>query len=222
MGHRATIFEPNYDPKALFRERACEKSVGDFYIGKYLVTQKLWIEVMGNNPAACQRGGDYPIENVSSSDISVFIDRLDQGTGRSFRLPTDVEWEYAARGGKLSNGFKYPGSDDVREVAWTSFDSFLTREVGRKKPNELGLYDMLDNVCELCKGDTFLSSSPGLMVPGLVIRGGADRKMWDWYNTGKGQGGKLERINLCRISAWTRAPLNADQFIEFRLAMDKD
>ncbi len=217
---RENVFKPNYDPQALFRENVLDKSVGDFYIGKYLVTQKQWVEVMGSNPSSYQMGGNYPVENVSSSEISVFINRLNNDTNCSFRLLTDVEWEYAARGGNLSKGYKYPGSNILRDVAWTSYDSIHTGEVGRKKPNELGIHDMLGNVCELCRGDTFFSRVSSQLGPGLVIRGGSDKLMWDWYNYRRGHGGKLERINLCRISAWTSAPLNADEDIGFRLAMD--
>ncbi len=214
------VYQPNYDEKATFRESVCNKSVGDFYIGKFLVTQKQWMEVMGINPASHHLGGNYPIENVTSTEVFTFLRRLSEETGCKFRLPTDVEWEYAARGGKQSKGYKYPGSDVKSEVCWTIFDSTYTKEVGQKKPNELGLYDMLGNVCEFCKGDTFLSRSSGLMGPGLVLRGGVDKRVWDWYAYEKSRSRQLERINLCRISAWTKAPLNADENIGFRLAMD--
>lgn len=123
---------------------------GDFSLCKYEVTQKLWKRVMGDNPSQMQ-GDDLPVEQVSWDDCQVFISKFNQLTGRNYRLPTEAEWEFACRGGKLSKGYQYAGSDNLDEVAWFDENSDgKTHPVGQKKPNELGLYDMCGNVWELC------------------------------------------------------------------------
>lgn len=132
---------------------------GSFYICKYEVTQKLWSEVMGDNPSEMQ-GDDLPVENVSWNDCQVFISKLNELTGKNYRLPTEAEWEFACRGGKYSKGYKYSGSDNLDEVAWYDVNSEdKTHPVGQKKPNELGLYDMNGNVWELCQDLHDLSRS---------------------------------------------------------------
>lgn len=124
---------------------------GSFFICRYEVTQKLWTEVMKDNPSQMQ-GDDLPVEQVSWDDCQTFISRLNEQTGMKYRLPTEAEWEYACRGGKLSKGYTYSGSDDIDEVAWYDGNSEgKTHPVGQKLPNELGLYDMSGNVWELCQ-----------------------------------------------------------------------
>ena len=121
-----------------------------FYIGKYEVTQREWEAVMGYNPSST-KGDNYPVTNVSWIDCQGFISRLNSLTGKNFRLPTEAEWEYAARGGNRSRGYKYSGSDNLGEVAWYDGNSGGgIRDVGTKRPNELGIYDMSGNVCEWC------------------------------------------------------------------------
>ena len=126
-----------------------EVTVSDFYISKYEVTQAQWEAVMGENPSYFPSGGDYPVENVSWNAVQQFIAKLNELTGENYRLPTEAEWEYAARGGKYSRGYRYSGSNNVDEVAWYSADNLdnLSR-VGQKKDNELGLYDMSGNAFE--------------------------------------------------------------------------
>jgi len=119
-----------------------------FYIAKYLVTQKEWKAIMEYNPSAYQ-GADLPV-TVSWHGAQEFINKLNTLTGKNYRLPTEAEWEYAARGGNKSKGYKYSGSNYVDKVGWYLDNSYQTQPVGRKDPNELGIYDMSGNVWDWC------------------------------------------------------------------------
>ena len=126
-------------------------TLSDYYIGKFEVTQELWQAVMGNNPSY-YKGNNLPVEQVSWNDVQEFIKKLNQKTGANFRLPTEAEWEYAARGGNKSQGYKYSGSNTIGNVAWyTDNSGSKTHQVGTKAPNELGIYDMTGNVWEWCQ-----------------------------------------------------------------------
>jgi sulfatase modifying factor 1 len=196
-------------------------TVSDFYIGRYEVTQAQWRSVMGSDPPELNNSGcdQCPVERVSWDDIQEFLQKLNAETGQNYRLPTEAEWEYAARGGNKSQGYVYSGSNDVAEVAWYSSNARegntdgsekTTRPVGGKKPNELGLYDMSGNVWEWCSdwyGDYSSSAQQNPRGPGSgtyrVYRGGS------W----------LSNPRNCRAANRLRfTPTIRSNYIGFRLA----
>lgn len=129
---------------------AHQVTVGSFYICKYEVTQKLWKAFMGNNPS-WTKADNMPVEWVNWVTAQKFIRKLNAFSGKKFRLPTEAEWEYAARGGNRSHNYLYSGSDDINAVAWWKDNSGdKLHPVGTKRPNELGLYDMTGNAYEWC------------------------------------------------------------------------
>ncbi|MBQ7743129.1 MAG: formylglycine-generating enzyme family protein [Bacteroidaceae bacterium] len=130
---------------------AHQVTLGSYYIGQTEVTQELWEAVMGSNPSNW-KGDRLPVEQVSWNDCQTFIAKLNELTGEKFRLPTEAEWEFAARGGNKSMHYQYSGSNDIDEVAWYSSNSDnKTHSVASKHPNELGIYDMSGNVWEWCQ-----------------------------------------------------------------------
>jgi formylglycine-generating enzyme required for sulfatase activity len=147
MGATAEMKNPDDDEKPTHQVTL----TNDYYIGKYEVTQALWKAVMGKNPSLF-KGDNLPVEQVSWDDCQEFISKLNRITGKIFRLPTEAEWEYAARGGNKSRGYQYSGSNNLLDVAWCGDNSgSKTRAVGTKQPNELGIYDMSGNVDEWCQ-----------------------------------------------------------------------
>jgi formylglycine-generating enzyme required for sulfatase activity len=212
-------------------EKPAHKEVlSTFYIGKYETTQKLWRAVMGSelNRSYNLDCEDCPVEHVSWNDAQEFISKLNTLTNRTFSLPTEAEWEYAARGGKRSKGYKYSGSNNIDEVAWyienykknKYGEKGTTHPVGMKKPNELGLYDMSGNVWEWCS-DWYTkeyyrngkSVHPGWPLKGStlffrrVLRGGS------WGGSAKG----------CRVSCCDYDIENyRDEYGGFRLVLDSD
>ena len=158
-------------------------TLSDYYIGKYEVTQELWEAVMGSNPSKF-KGAQNPVERVSWNYCQEFVSRLNWLTGMTFRLPTEAEWEYAARGGNKSRHYKYSGSGNIDDVAWYDDNSGdKTHPVGTKTANELGIYDMSGNVFEWCSDGSGGYSAGAQTNPQgpssgshRVVRGG------DWYN----------------------------------------
>lgn len=132
-------------------EPAHQVTLSSYAIGETEVTQALWTAVMANNPSYF-RGDDLPVEKVSWNDCQTFISKLNQLTGKKFRLPTEAEWEFAARGGNKSTACQYSGNNNIGDVTWYyNNGSSKTHPVKTKQPNELGIYDMSGNVCEWCQ-----------------------------------------------------------------------
>ena len=149
-------------------------TLSSYYIGETEVTQALWTAVMGDNPSWF-KGDNLPVEQVSWEDCQTFIGKLNGLTGKSFRLPTEAEWEYAARGGNRSNHTQYSGSKRIKDVAWYDGNSgSKTHPVKTKNPNELGLYDMSGNVHERCQ-DWYGSYSSNAQTNPTGPDSGSDR-----------------------------------------------
>ena len=177
-------------------------TVGNFSIGKTEVTQQLWTAVMGRNPSKFTGDGNLPVDSVSWDDAQGFIRKLNEKTGKKYRLPTEAEWEYAARGGNKSRGYKYSGGNDLCDVAWYGGNNSnrKTHPVAVKAPNELGLYDMSGNLWEWTSS-TFEKSSD------RVIRGGC------WY---------YDHERNCRVSMRHSIYQNyRSEHVGFRLALDQ-
>ena len=184
-------------------------AVSSFYIGKYEVTQREWNAVMGKkkNPSAFKNDA-CPVENVSWDDVQKFIERLNKRTGKRYRLPTEAEWEYAARGGSRSRSYIYSGSNHVDRVAW--YARKRAHPVGRKLPNELGIHDMSGNVWEWC-ADRYGAYQSAVQYNPKGAQEGGDRVI---------RGGSwVYSDRFCRISnRFHAAPDSAYINLGFRLA----
>ena len=186
-------------------------TLSSYYIGETEVTQELWQAVMGSTPSPS--GSRRPVSSVSWNGCQEFIRKLNSLTGQNFRLPTEAEWEFAARGGNKSRGYKYAGSNTLGNVAWCYENSDnQTHDVATKSPNELGLYDMSGNVYEWCHdwyGDYSSSSQTNPTGPN-----NGDERV-----TRGGNYGSYPSINFCRVSSrggyWPSVPGN----IGLRLAL---
>jgi len=152
--------------------------IKSFYMLSHEFIQAWWLAVEGDNPSSFCRGGTFPVETVSHTEVLQFIDKLNELSGLKFRLPTEAEWEFAARGGKDSCAYKFSGGNDPNEVAWNSKNSFgKTRVVKLKMPNNLGLYDMSGNVWEWVSNPyklyRIVANGQNAYADHYVIRGGS-------------------------------------------------
>ena len=201
------------DNLAMDDEKPAHKvTLSDYWIAETQVTQELWQAVMGKNPSRFKGEHNLPVENVSWIDCQIFIERLNELTGRNFCLPTEEQWEFAARGGIIGKGkgFRYAGRNyDLEMIAWYKKNSEgKTHPVAKLIPNQLGLYDMSGNVWEWCmnhyNGITYRVQDYKINFPPRVFRGGG----WDCDE------------NLCRVSIrdfdW---PFNTSDTCGLRLAL---
>ena len=208
-------------------------TVSDYYIGRFEVTQSLWLAVMGGKNPSHKTGSDKPVESVSWNDVQKFIKKLNKITKANFRLPTEAEWQYAARGGKWSKGYVYSGGDDLRVTGWFTDNSgneiygggrtsqqrqdymVMTRhhhDVGGKNPNELGLYDMSGNVFEYCSDFYTKYSSESQTNPTGSATGNKHVVVSGSYKSPS---------HLCRITSRIAvAPDEVYHDCGFRLALD--
>ena len=174
----------NYDPGAADNESPVHQvTLSDYYIAKYEVTQREWSAVMGDDLGWSDlygKGDLTPAYNVSWEAANAFVERLGALTRLSFHLPSEAQWEYAARGGSYTQDYRFSGSDDVNDVAWYNGNAGgILHSVGEKQPNELGLYDMSGNVWEWCSDSYALYSEDDSQDPCVlsgspyVLRGGS-------------------------------------------------
>lgn len=207
-------FTMNMEIFSCYQDSTLNVTVGDFSIGQTEVTQALWLAVMGKNPSYFSSNNDEwvfeddfnrPVEWVSWDDCQNFISKLNELTGRHFRLPTEAEWEHAARGGNKTHGYTYAGGNDIDAVAWYNENTtdLMTQPVGQKAPNELGIYDMSGNVTEWCSDLESVLWFHGMTYERLsyrIIRGGAYVSNADmctvWRRYGTGQGARSNFTGL--------------------------
>ena len=194
----------NYDSDAYSDESPVhDVTLSSYYIGETEVTQELWEAVMGSNPSYHSGYPQRPVEYVSWNDCQEFITKLNNLTGKNFRLPTEAEWEYAARGGNKSQGYKYSGSNTIDNVAWYDGNSgSKTHDVKTKQANELGIYDMSGNVWEWCQ-DWYGSYSSGSQTDPTGPASGSSRvcRGGSWFSYAEicrvsDRGGNYPDINL--------------------------
>ena len=185
-------------------------TLSSFSIGQTEVTQELWEAVMGSNPSD-RKGPKRPVEQVSWNDCQEFVTKLNALTGQHFRLPTEAEWEYAARGGSKSQGYKYSGSNNIGDVAWYDGNSGrTTHDVATKQPNELGIFDMSGNVYEWCQ-DWYgsYSSSPSSNPTGSASSSNRVRRGGGWSSF----------AGSCRVADRWRCFDDRGFYLGFRLAL---
>ena len=211
----------NDEPDASDREKPAHPvELDPFYIAEFPVTQDLWMAVMGENPSGFP-GERRPVENVSWNDITKrFLPALNKKCGKAYRLPTEAEWEYAARGGPFwkDEGYRYAGSDDLGQVGWYAENSGNeTHEVGLLLPNALGLYDMSGNVWEWC-ADWFSDEWYAECAARGTVKNPPGPEKGD-YRVSRG-GGYFNDAQFCRAAYRSRNdPAHRDGGIGFRLVL---
>lgn len=193
-------------------EPAHSVTLSSYRIGRYEVTQREWQAVMGSNPSYFKGDLDCPVEHVDYADCLTFISKLNNLTGKHYRLPTEAEWEFAARGGTRSQGYKYSGSNSLSSVAWyLDNSSRRTHRVGSLSSNELGLYDMSGNVREWCADWYGSYSSNGQTNPTGPTSG---------YRRVRRGGGWSYSARFCRVSyRIDYVPSDRYNYIGLRLAL---
>jgi formylglycine-generating enzyme required for sulfatase activity len=214
---QAGTFKMGNDTGEKMDKPAHDVELDEFWISKFEVTQAQWKDIMGENPSSFQGCEQCPVENVSYEDIQLFITKINEKTGYTHRLPTEAEWEYAARGANLGKGFKFSGSNTINEVGWYwDVAGQKTHPVGQKKPNELGIFDMTGNVAEWCSDwyeDNYYTQSPKKNPKGIesgvlkAVRGGS----WE--------------MDSKRSIVWHRnnnIPISRNEAIGFRLVRGKE
>lgn len=198
---------------AFKNEKPAHKVIlSSYFIGETVVTQALWEAVMGNNLSHLLMDDNLPVNKVSWYDVQEFMKKLNVLTGHTFRLPTEAEWEYAARGGRKSEGYFYSGSDNVDEVAWYYKNSVLRRHpVKSKMANELGLYDMSGNVWEWCSDWYGMYGSTAQIDPTGPDKGSSR------VDRGGGCGSKA--YSCCVFERRSTKPEDSNRNLGFRLVL---
>ena len=188
-------------------------TLSDYYIAETEVTQALYEAVIGSNPADSV-GAELPVVLIEWGDADLFASKLSEITGRKFRLPTEAEWEYAARGGNKSKGFKYAGSNNLSDVAWFNNIEGGSHAVKGKAPNELGIYDMSGNVDEYCADDYAPYSKDNQTNPKCELKDGGDVTV---------RGGSfVSEASDCRVSRRGSSRGYVFGSLGFRIAMSVD
>ena len=213
MGATPEMEDPHNSDKPVHRVTL----TSGYYIGKYEVSQYLWEVVMGENPSEFKYA-NLPVENVSWYDCQEFIAKLNRLTGETFRLPTEAEWEYAARGGNKSRGFRFSGSNYIDDVAWYSLNSDYNRGVkphpiGDKQPNELGIYDMTGNVEEWCQDWYGSYNDSSQTNPFGPVNG--------TYRVRRGGSIYTSQFHCFSSSRFVFSPEKHAEFLGFRLALSE-
>ena len=214
--YSCSCFCPDIVEECSDEETRHKVTVDSFYMLSSAVTQELWEAVMGNNPSSQDIGSELPVTNVSWFDCMEFIKAINELTGKHYRLPTEVEWEYAAKGGNQSKGYIYSGSNHIKEVAWYNGNSERSLQPVKKlKANELGLYDMSGNVDEWCES--------WYELYGLALRTLEDYKAPKYANERILRGGVWDyESSSCRSASHSGRKLNSRQNnIGFRIVCSK-
>ena len=195
-------------------------TLSDYYIGQTEVTQHLWQAVMGsgNNPSAT-KGNNLPVTNITWDEAQTFVERLSELTGLRFRLPTEAEWEYAARGGQKSKGYTYAGSDNADSVAWHIWNTTKLQAVGQLLPNELGIFDMTGNVWEYCS-DYYAPYEASAQVnpqgPASSVSGNHVTRGGGWRQNS----GFDTSLGYCRVA--NRAELSPSDIVGLRIVLEPE